>query len=72
MTQDYDMMIMEKAQVVFMEMEKRVPAEDVEILAIEAQPISSSTEETGTLTTSDKRNCYSEARITCLLFLEEL
>ena len=30
MTQDYDMMIMEKAQVVFMEMEKRVPAEDVE------------------------------------------
>ena len=28
--QDYDMMIMEKAQVVFMEMEKRVPAEDVE------------------------------------------
>ena len=32
-----------------------LPAEDVEILAIEAQPISSSTEETGTLTTSDKR-----------------
>ena len=30
MMQDYDMMIMEKAQVVFMEMEKRVPAEDVE------------------------------------------
>ena len=30
MTQDYDMMIMEKAQVVFMEMEKRVPAVDVE------------------------------------------
>lgn len=28
--QDYDMMIMEKAQVVFMEMEKRVPAVDVE------------------------------------------